>query len=343
MKSTRMTGGGGRGVQEGSKQKSLSKNPVVPLVVIVLGGLLFVNNSKMVSLMQKGGQQFEAATHLNYELLARQRSELVCGNPRGAEWSHLCNGKFLEAVNNDLMMGKDIYLVQIGAHVSFEKNDPFAEGAAKLLFNLTKEEKKRFHWIFVEPSPPNYKRLVQNLQNRSDWCDLSSINAAVVPDGTPDASSMIFHSFSPDIDPETGYDSRSGKTFPHWVTQISGLTMGPLLFNKGLFERKGLKLEDYVVDSNVTVYPYSELMNIATGGQAPHLVLIDTEGFDCNIILGIYETSNYLPHYLIFEKHQCGGMKQPTFDYLRELGYGFVRDIKCTQNAIAIRNLSVSL
>ena len=112
-----------------------------------------------------------------------------------------------------------------------------------------------------------------------------------------------------------------------------------MLHSKRLFRKKGLKLEDYVVDTNVTVYTYSGLMKIATGGQAPHLVLIDTEGFDCNIILGISKTSNYLPPYLIFEHKHCGGKKQPTFDYLSELGYGFV---KSTENAIAIRNVSVS-
>mmetsp|Transcript_18351 Transcript_18351/g.25247 ORF Transcript_18351/g.25247 Transcript_18351/m.25247 type:complete len:368 (-) Transcript_18351:129-1232(-) len=285
-----------------------------------------------------------ADTHqLDHELLTRQRSELVCGGNGktfGAEWSNLCKYKFVESLNNDLNSGKDIYIVQIGAHVGFEANDPFANGAATLLSNLTKEEKKRFHWIFVEPSPPNHQRLVENLQNRSDWCNMSSINAGVVPDGTPKDSSMVFHTFSSDIDPDTGFDSRSGKTLPYWITQVSGLSMGPLFHNKRVFDKRGLKFEDYVVDVNVTAYTFSELMEIATGGQAPNLVLIDTEGFDCPIILGISKLSNYLPPYLIFEESQCGDKRQPTFDYLGELCYGFVQKIQSTQNAIAIRSNS---
>lgn len=282
---------------------------------------------------------------VEHDLLMHQRVELICGGNKndvsrtfGAEWSHLCEWKFLQSLLHHLHKGNDIFIVQIGAHVGFELNDPFANGAERLLFNLTQEEKRRVHWIFVEPSPPNYKRLVKNLQGRSDWCNLTSINAAVVPDGTiSHAASMLFHSFSPDIDPETGYDSRSGKKLPAWITQVSGLSMASLLFNKGVFQRRGLNFSDYVVDTNVTAYAFSKLMEMATGGHVPHLVLIDTEGFDCNIILGISNSSNYLPPYLIFEERQCGVKRQPTFDYLGEMCYG-VHAIPSTQNAIAVHS-----
>ena len=270
--------------------------------------------------------------------------DIVCGSNQlstkffGEEWFHLCNGKFLESTNYDLKRQSDIHIVQIGAHVGFERNDPFAIGATTFLSNLTEETKKRFHWTFVEPSPSNYERLKENLHNRSNLlCDLQSINAAVVPDGTPNTSSMVFHSFSPDINPDTGYDSRSGKQLPAFITQVSGFNMGPLNFNRGVFSKKGLNMMDYIVDTHVTVYPYSDLMNHITGGMEPQLVIIDTEGFDCNIVLGISNSSKYLPPYLIFEVHQCGDKKQPAFEYLRELGY-IVKKVKSTQNAIAIRS-----
>ena len=82
------------------------------------------------------------------------------------------------------------------------------------------------------------------------WCDLRSVNAAVVPDGERHSPTMVFHSFSPDIDPESGHDSRSGKQLPRWITQVSGFSMAPLSFNRGVFRKMGLNMMmDYVVDT----------------------------------------------------------------------------------------------
>mmetsp|Transcript_29204 Transcript_29204/g.33630 ORF Transcript_29204/g.33630 Transcript_29204/m.33630 type:complete len:185 (+) Transcript_29204:511-1065(+) len=175
-----------------------------------------------------------------------------------------------------------------------------------------------------------------NLKNRSDWCDLRGINAAVVADGTNGTADMVFNSFSPDIDPETGFDSRSNKTLPVFITQVSSFSMAPLNFNRRVFSKIGLRMEDYVVKSSVTIYPYSELMERVTHGGVPQFVLIDTEGFDCNIILGISLTSKYLPPYLIFEEKQCKEKeKEETYNHLKRLGYSIVETIAQSPNAIA--------
>ena len=54
-------------------------------------------------------------------------------------------------------------------------------------------------------------------------------------------------------------------------------------------------------------------------GEAPLLVLIDTEGFDCSIVNGISLSSPYLPKYLVFESKQCE--YQASLDHLQSMGY----------------------
>merc|ERR1712241_464746 len=52
------------------------------------------------------------------------------------------------------------------------------------------------------------------------------------------------------------------------------------------------------------------------------LVLIDTEGFDCNIVNGISFSSPFLPEYLIFETAHCKEESlQMAWDRLEEMGY----------------------
>jgi hypothetical protein len=51
-----------------------------------------------------------------------------------------------------------------------------------------------------------------------------------------------------------------GKTFPKWITQILSFSMAPIQDNKYVWKNLGLKMEDCVVQINVTIKEYSELM-----------------------------------------------------------------------------------
>jgi hypothetical protein len=138
------------------------------------------------------------------------------------------------------------------------------------------------------------------------------------------------------IHPETGYDSKSGKTLPHWVTQVGGFSQQPILFNRGVWRRQGLDVWDYIVETNVTTTRYSELMKDTCKNDNLFLLLIDTEGFDCDIILGISSESQYLPRFLIYEHHQCGRHKRDAANaYLRNLGYKVIPTKG--QNTVAYR------
>ena len=285
-------------------------------------------------------------------------NDLLCNavSDKQEEWRRLCSGNFIIKASQLLLAGDDLNIVQIGAHVGFEKNDPIAKGLFRLLdeveaaatvsaglLNLYRDKneiRKRFHWTFVEPSPPNFKRLLENLMKHSALCDMHGINSAVAPDSMKKSSKMPFYSMRDTIDPETGYDSLSGKTLPFWVTQVSSFHKETLLFADKYFKRRGLDLKDYIVETTVVTKPYSALMQEALGDKknGPLLVLIDTEGFDCDIINGISPTSPYLPAFLLFESKSChlgsSGLIN-TNNHLKSLGY----DIYQTgpDNTIAIK------
>jgi hypothetical protein len=136
-------------------------------------------------------------------------------------------------------------------------------------------------------------------------------------------------------------DSLSGKTLLVWITQVSSFSKEPLKFNRHVFTRLGLHLEDYIVEMNVATKSFSKLMQEALVGdenERPLLVLIDTEGFDCNIIKGISLSSPYLPQYLLFEHKQCD--KEGAYEYLKKLGYELYPP--GNENTVAVKTITTN-
>lgn len=183
---------------------------------------------------------------------------------------------------------------------------------------------------------------------------MKTVNAGIVPDNANDTESLTFYSISDSIDPETGFDSRSNKTLPSFVTQISSFSLRPILFNKGVWRRKGLNVNDYIVRSKVTTKSYSKLMeeisgnvtnhNMGVDGKppAPLIVMIDTEGYDCHIVNGISSESDYLPFYIIFESKQCSpsGLTEAK-EHLEHMGYTVLDERQ--ENTIAARSNFVQI
>lgn len=256
----------------------------------------------------------------------------------------LCNHNLEKHINDVLHSSHDFHIFQIGAHTGFERNDPLAKSLSIIIEALPMQLQQRVHWTFVEPSPPNYKRLQKTVLEHSNLCDMNSINAAVVSDQVSDVKTkdMIFYSLLDTIDPVTGYDERSGKTFPAWITQISSFSKDPILYNGDQFSRRGLNVSEYIVETNVTVRHLSSLLAEFTavfGGFKPgHLffVLIDTEGYDCDIINGLVKDSPFWPFYLVFEHKQCkDDNKIKTYRHLAEVGYSV--NVFDSENTLAVR------
>merc|ERR1712194_279891 len=164
---------------------------------------------------------------------------------------------------------------------------------------------------------------------------MQGVNAAVVSDLVNTTDEMIFYSISETIDPETGYDSRSGKTLPCYITQISGFSMAPIRFNQGQWNKIGLKMMDYVVKTKVKILHYTKLMRDTCEDQSPFLLLIDTEGYDCDILLGISPDSMYIPKFLVFESHQCKNKMDLVHAHLQQMNFTVVGSFG--QNTVAYR------
>lgn len=273
-----------------------------------------------------------------------ERQSWICNNnnnnTKGSGsrlWQDLCRLGFVKEADMKLLQHQPVRIVQIGAHVGFEYNDHFARGMVPYLEMLSIAEKKMFQWSFVEPSPTNFHSLQINLAQHSHLCNLTAIHTAVVSDTATTnndiTTTMPFYSISDSIDPITGYDSRSGQKFPYWITQLSSFSPEPILFNRNQWTMRGLVLEDYMVQTNVTIKSYSHLMHDLMGQEEvvhPEsknhksllMVLIDTEGLDCSIILGISKSTPFLPRFLLFEHKQCDDQqKQQTFQHLQGMGY----------------------
>lgn len=278
-------------------------------------------------------------------------NEFVCGKNASAsslEWNFLCTNHETkissDAIERMFKSTLEINIVQIGAHVGFEPNDPIAMGIVSLIDSFPKTFCSRFHWTFVEPSPPNYKRLVQNLDKYSHICNMKSINAGVVSDlSNYTDNSLIFYSLKDTIDPETGFDSLSNKTLPAYITQVSSFSKAPILFNRRQFRKVGLNVNDYIVETKVQTKPFSALMAEVIGNttseqhSTPFLVLIDTEGFDCDIVQGISLDSKYLPKFLVFEVKQCREKyTKETKGHLEKLGYTLTQDDGRVENIVGV-------
>ncbi|KAL3910924.1 MAG: hypothetical protein SGARI_001894 [Bacillariaceae sp.] len=190
--------------------------------------------------------QWVSSTSLAFApLLTRHRRPAICDavknstDPNEQLWKKLCQLNFTHQLDSMLNQGKKANVVQIGAHVGFEHNDPVVKGLMSYLGLLSPMEKRQVVWTLVEPSPPNFARLQQNIHNLSEskeLCELKAVQAAVVSDALldEDIASLTFYGIRDTIDPETGYDKLSGKKLPYYTTQLSSYSEAVIMKHRRL-------------------------------------------------------------------------------------------------------------
>jgi len=196
-------------------------------------------------------------------------------------------------------------ILQIGAHTGFEKNDPLWKPLNKY-FEECASTDISWIWILVEPVPLNFKVLKNNFAKQTfpgngqvflENCavGLSNVSNTVVP----------FFTVSDSIDPVSGFDSLSGKTFPDYISQIGSFKREMLMKEKRTWKKLNLNIEDYIREVPVNV------RNIDSIFQAYNLkyeqlsiLLIDTEGYDCTILNDL-DFKKIQPVILIYEFKHC--------------------------------------
>jgi FkbM family methyltransferase len=311
-------------------------NRLVPLILLLSAGIwVFCFKSALLRVSQNRQSQFQIEkrlraprqvpvdwSNLNPSVNVTGMGSFCQKATFGKLWKQLCLNEFPSRATMILSPGKSLNIIQVGAHNGWEENDPFAQGITSYLESLSAKSRKLIHYTFVEASPANYKLLEKNVQNNSHLCTMKALHGGVVPDTAESTSDLKFYSIKDTVDVETGLDSVSGKKLPYWITQISSFSKETMMipFHKRQFLIHGLNIEDYIEETQVPTFRFSELMSRQDGEQA-FLVLIDTEGYDCDIVAGIAATE-ILPQFLIYEfKHCTEEMQKLASDHLSTLGY----------------------
>lgn len=150
---------------------------------------------------------------INAIIAAVHHSTCNRNNKLSLDMKYLCYmGHFVQTATQLLLEGEQVHIIQIGAHVGFEQNDPICEGLSLFLDNFVNitsasELRQNFHWTFVEPSPPNFRGLEENIKKHTHICDMRSVNAAIVSDLSENPGHMAFYGISGAIDPISGLSS----------------------------------------------------------------------------------------------------------------------------------------
>ena len=255
---------------------------------------------------------------------------------KGQLWPRLCAAGFVHQADAILRNGtRSLSIIQIGAHTGWDPNDPFTKGMTKYLESLNPDERQRVEYTFVEASPANYRVLEEKVKKNAGLCSFKTLHLGIIPD-TQETSNLTFYSISDDINVDTGRDKRTGKKLHGWVTQISSFSKPTLLKHGFAWRRKGLNIEDYIVESHVPTLRFSEmLMQQQQHGQTL-FVLVDTEGLDCSILRALSATSA-LPPLLLYEDRHCSpGEGKLTQEHLIELGYNNIQKID-NENVLVYR------
>lgn len=247
--------------------------------------------------------------------------------------------------SSSLSESQRIRIVQIGAHTGWDYNDPFIRGMTNLLSAMPQDFRQKYmEYIMVEASPQVFPSLQQSVQQHSHLCHFQTINAGIMPDNfvhnnnnnnnntTTKNQTLTFYSIRDTVDVHSGRDSLSGRKLPAWATQIGSFDRNHLMKHNWAFLRRKLNIRNYIVETEIPVLSLSDLLTENT-----LFVLVDTEGFDCNIILG----SRILPRFLQYEVMHCKkDKKEAAEQYLKEKGYNLSGQGKAKhgpENIVAVK------
>ena len=243
-----------------------------------------------------------------------------------------------------------------GAHIGFEENDPIAQPASEMLGWVTRHvqalgtstssEQVAGNWMMVEAAPANFKVMVKNLdEQKIHHIKFRAVNAGVTAAGasSSDGSSdeLTFYSISNDVDAVSGEDNRTGKMLDFWVTQIGSFHREQVTttLNQRAFNKQGLDIEDYIIETSVPAFTVANLLeNQGIPQQNVDLLLVDTEGLDCQIImsLDLHGDEGLRPSLVVFEHSHCKEHHRNSLNHLRGAGYTTFYD---RENSYAIRKV----
>jgi len=229
-------------------------------------------------------------------------------------------------------------ILQVGVHTGFESNDPIW----KLLESTLKAAERshyRWTWICVEPVPQNVRSLKQNMRrHKLPTGGKVIISETAISHDKNSPSHTTFFSISTSIDPVTGFDRLSGKKLPSWVTQIGSFNRQHILKHSRAWKKSGLKVRDYIRPIRVSVDTIPGVLSKhGVHRREVALLLIDTEGLDCKIILSqTFGENEVRPGLIVFEYKWCKDERNEVRVHLQRFGYSVFQEDE--ENDFAILN-----
>lgn len=211
-------------------------------------------------------------------------------------------------------------IIQIGAHIR-RGNDPLVA----FIRTMQTSHHLIIPALFIEPSPVSFAQLTKGLGPGQ----VAFQGAVGETQGT-----LAFYTFSADIDPDTGKDTRSGKQLEFWITQVASLDYAHLERHAFVFENEGLVMEDYVETIDVRVEtPLTLLERFPTFRDATILV-IDVEGRDHEVLKAFDGLLGGI-QILVIESKWLMDKRSETLAFLTDQGFTSV--VEDAENFIASR------
>lgn len=180
--------------------------------------------------------------------------------------------------------GPEFYHIQIGAFTTDDSEDQMSAFITSGSWSS----------VLVEPQPHVFNRLKEHASKHTN---MIPVNAAVCQHDRE----AIFYMLHEDIDMYTGYDNRTGKTLPSFLSQMASLNRQHLMKARVYFQHEGLDIVEYIVEKRVPCLKIESILNQQSINPASVISLsIDTEGTDDKILLST-DLSVIRPMFIVFE------------------------------------------
>ena len=173
-----------------------------------------------------------------------------------------------------------------------------------------------YNWqgVLVEPIPFLFEQLQGNYEHKKD--KLVFLNVAV---GAEDKEEMVIYVF----------DEKFRGQIPDWYYQLG------TFFKSVIYNHDIPNVDDYIVEKKVPLRTIKTIIENTLSGKNLHLLHIDTEGYDFEILKTL-DFSEFLPKVILVEYiHLDVANRKQMIGLLKKNGYVLYR---CNQDYIAIQN-----
>jgi FkbM family methyltransferase len=205
---------------------------------------------------------------------------------------------------------RNISVIVVGANdggITGQSNDPMIDG----LFS------SNVRALMVEPNPPVFEKLVENLKTFPDSKRLQPMNIAICPDKKGE---VPFYVISPSFQSKCPFA-------PHWAKHELSTLNRSLITKPWNDTMCGFKKEEefqaFIDEIQVPCWTPSDLMSL--NNFEPHQIdflLVDAEGFDFKVVNAFMSHPDFDPKLLIYEhKHLSANEMINATALLQKRGY----------------------